>query len=57
LPKQQWNKEINDALSERILMLYNYFTDKIDNAAINSLNSQSLYSYVQVQHHASELVV
>jgi carboxyl-terminal processing protease len=57
--KQQWNKEINDYFeSENPDALYNYFTDKIDNAAINSLNLTKVYILTSSSSaSASELVI
>ncbi|QZK90926.1 peptidase S41 [Flavobacterium sp. CHNK8] len=57
--KQQWNKEINDYFeSENPDALYNYFTDKIDNTAINSLNLTKVYILTSASSaSASELVI
>ncbi|WP_144892948.1 S41 family peptidase [Flavobacterium tiangeerense] len=57
--KQQWNKEINDYFeAENPDALYNYFTDKIGSAAINSLNLTKVYILTSASSaSASELVI
>lgn len=57
--KQQWNKEINDYFeAENPDALYNYFTDKIGSAAINSLNLTKVYILTSSSSaSASELVI
>ena len=57
--KQQWNKKINDYFeAENPDALYNYFTDKINNTTINSLNLTKVYILTSASSaSASELVI
>lgn len=57
--KQQWNKKINDYFeAENPDALYNYFTDKIETTAINSLNLTKVYILTSASSaSASELVI
>ena len=57
--KQQWNPKINSFLeTNRPDQLYNYFTDKINNTPINSLNMTKVYILTaNGTASASELVI
>lgn len=57
--KQQWNKKINDYFeANNPAALYNYFTDKIETTAINSLNLTRVYILTSASTaSASELVI
>ena len=57
--KQQWNKKINDYFEkENPAALFNYFTDKIDAAPINSLKLTKVYILTSDNSaSASELLI
>ncbi|MEC5166201.1 carboxyl-terminal processing protease [Flavobacterium sp. PL11] len=57
--KQQWNKKINDYFEkENPATLFNYFTDKIDAAPINSLKLNKVYILTSDNSaSASELLI
>ena len=57
--KQQWNKKINAYFeAENPDALFNYFTDKIETTAINSLNLTKVYILTSASSaSASELVI
>ena len=57
--KQQWNAKINAYFeAENPAALFNYFTDKMENAAINSLKLSKVYILTSKSSaSASELVI